>query len=66
MTEKLYLVRTFRYDRLPPGPKPRQILWLAKTDRLFATVQVTRNGGETNLHSHSHLGNFYALPRSGR
>ncbi len=49
----------FRYERPAPGGKPRQILWLAKTDRLFATIQVTQRGGETNLHSHAHLDGFW-------
>lgn len=51
-------MQAFRYDT-PATEKPKTIVWLAKTDRLFATVQVITSGGETNLHSHSHLDGFW-------
>lgn len=51
-------MHAFRYDT-PAADKPKTIVWLAKTDRLFATVQVIASGGETNLHSHSHLDGFW-------
>jgi len=59
MTETTLPKGVFRYEPPPAGEKPRQIIWLSKTDRLFATVQVTRKGGETNLHSHTHLDGFW-------
>ena len=59
MTEKPMPNGTFRYECPPANDKPRQILWLAKTDRLFGTIQVGREGGETNLHSHTHLDGFW-------
>jgi mannose-6-phosphate isomerase-like protein (cupin superfamily) len=64
MAEPTSPIRTFKYS-MPQGDKAKQILWLAKTDRLFATVQVIRKGGETNLHSHSHLDGFWYI-LSGR
>jgi mannose-6-phosphate isomerase-like protein (cupin superfamily) len=48
----------FRYER-PETDKPKKIIWLAKTDRLFATIQVINRGGETNLHAHAHLDGFW-------
>lgn len=57
MSEQAQMQR-FRYDT-PTPERPKTIVWLAKTDRLFATVQVITNGGETNLHSHSHLDGFW-------
>jgi mannose-6-phosphate isomerase-like protein (cupin superfamily) len=57
---------TFRFDR-PAADKPKKVVWLGKTDRLFATIQVITKGGETNLHSHSHLdGIWYVLKGRGR
>jgi len=48
-------ITTFKYTR-PAEVNPKKILWLAKTDRLFSTMQVLRpGGGETNLHAHPSL-----------
>lgn len=59
-------IQPFRYER-PETESPKKVLWLARTDRLFATMQVIRKGGETNLHSHSHLDGFwYVLAGRGR
>jgi mannose-6-phosphate isomerase-like protein (cupin superfamily) len=59
-------MKTFRYER-PDPDKPKKIVWLGKTDRLFATIQVITKGGETNLHSHTHLdGLWYVLKGRGR
>ena len=44
----------FKYE-FPEFNGKRAITWLAKTDRLFADVQVIGEGGETNLHAHPHL-----------
>jgi mannose-6-phosphate isomerase-like protein (cupin superfamily) len=43
----------------PETGKAKTVVWLARTDRLFATMQCITKGGETNLHSHSHLDGFW-------
>jgi mannose-6-phosphate isomerase-like protein (cupin superfamily) len=59
-------MQPFRYQR-PEADKPKKIVWLGKTDRLFATIQVITKGGETNLHSHTHLdGLWYVLKGRGK
>ena len=59
-------MQPFRYER-PEVDKPKKIVWLGKTDRLFATIQVISKGGETNLHSHTHLdGLWYVLKGRGK
>lgn len=37
------------------------IVRLARTDRVVANVQVLKNGGETNLHTHHHLDGFWMV-----
>lgn len=54
----------FKYE-LPEGNKARSIVWLCRTDKLLADVQVLRSGGETNLHAHPHLDGFWFV-LSGR
>jgi mannose-6-phosphate isomerase-like protein (cupin superfamily) len=57
-------MKAIRYT--PPVPdKPKKITWLARTDRMFAAVQMLQNGGETNLHSHRHVDGFWFV-LSGR
>ena len=59
-------MKAFRFDR-PEADRPKKVVWLGKTDRLFATIQVITKGGETNLHSHTHLdGLWYVLKGRGR
>ena len=58
MTEASRGAETFAYER-PETDRPKTIVWLARTDHLFADVQVVHQGGETNLHSHSHLDGFW-------
>ena len=55
---------TFNCD-VPPFEGQKKVSWLARTDRLFATLQVVKQGGETNLHSHGHLDGFWFV-LSGR
>jgi mannose-6-phosphate isomerase-like protein (cupin superfamily) len=47
----------FKYEKpdLDKIPRRRQTVWLGTTDRLFATIQAHREGGEVKLHSHTHL-----------
>lgn len=54
----------FKYEKpdLDLIPRKRKTVWLGTTDRLFATIQVHREGGEVKLHSHTHLdGLWYVL-----
>src|SRR5262245_3165924 len=51
---------TFKYAT-PPVESGKTIMWLARTDILFADVQILKDGGETNLHSHSHLDGFWLV-----
>jgi mannose-6-phosphate isomerase-like protein (cupin superfamily) len=53
-----------RYAK-PPGDGAKQVVKLARTDRMIANVQVIRKGGENNLHSHRHLDGFWFV-LSGR
>jgi mannose-6-phosphate isomerase-like protein (cupin superfamily) len=58
MTDTTDKMTPFKYV-LPQTDRPKKIMWLGRTDRLFATMQVINKGGETNLHSHSHLDGFW-------
>jgi mannose-6-phosphate isomerase-like protein (cupin superfamily) len=52
--------RPMRYERpvLPEG-RPKAVKMLARTDRAFLAVQLVREGGENNLHSHAHVDGFW-------
>jgi mannose-6-phosphate isomerase-like protein (cupin superfamily) len=54
----------FKYE-MPTEERPRTTVWLCRTDRFLADVQVLREGGEARLHSHSHLDGFWMV-LSGR
>lgn len=45
--------------------KPKVVRRLAKTDRAYLAVQLVGEGGENNLHSHSHVDGFWFV-LSGR
>jgi mannose-6-phosphate isomerase-like protein (cupin superfamily) len=45
--------------------QPKAVKMLARTDRAFFAVQVVREGGENNLHSHAHVDGFWFV-LSGR
>jgi mannose-6-phosphate isomerase-like protein (cupin superfamily) len=45
-------VRTFSYAR-PDEARPKRVIPLARSDIMFCAVQVLREGGENNLHSHT-------------
>jgi mannose-6-phosphate isomerase-like protein (cupin superfamily) len=45
--------------------QPKAVKMLARTDRAFFAVQVVREGGENNLHSHKHVDGFWFV-LSGR
>lgn len=45
--------------------QPKAVKMLARSDRAFFAVQVVRDGGENNLHSHAHVDGFWFV-LSGR
>ena len=45
--------------------QPKAVKMLARTDRAFFAVQLVREGGENNLHSHAHVDGFWFV-LSGR
>jgi mannose-6-phosphate isomerase-like protein (cupin superfamily) len=45
--------------------QPKAVKLLARSDRAFFAVQVVREGGENNLHSHAHVDGFWFV-LSGR
>jgi mannose-6-phosphate isomerase-like protein (cupin superfamily) len=47
--------------RKPAGDIAKQVVALGRTDRILANVQVLREGGENNLHSHPHLDGFWMV-----
>jgi mannose-6-phosphate isomerase-like protein (cupin superfamily) len=52
--------RVFKYS--PPDlTSKKTMVRLARTDRMLAFVQVLREGGENNLHSHGHLDGFWMV-----
>lgn len=55
----------FRIDTDLPEGMPKKVTLLTRTDRVVAAVQVIRNGGENNLHSHKHLDGVWTV-LSGR
>ena len=58
------VAQPFRYQRpeVPDGPLVGKfVVRLARTDRVLANVQVLKNGGETNLHTHHHLDGFWMV-----
>ena len=65
MTTQSQEIQTFKYAP-PADDAKRTVMWLAKTDMLFADVQILREGGgETSMHSHAHLDGFWFV-LSGR
>lgn len=60
MSEALLAARPFRYEK-PQSQANKQIVRLARTDRMFAGVQVVRKGGENNLHSHPNMDGFWMV-----
>lgn len=52
--------RPFAYAR-PALEKQKHVVMLARTDRMFAGVQVLQSGGENNLHAHPNLDGFWMV-----
>ena len=59
-TSEVPQARVFRYTR-PDLTTKKTMVRLARTDRMLAFVQVLREGGENNLHSHGHLDGFWMV-----
>jgi len=51
----------FRIETEIPEGQAKKVTILGRTDRVVAAVQVIRNGGENNLHSHSHLDGVWTV-----
>jgi mannose-6-phosphate isomerase-like protein (cupin superfamily) len=47
--------------RAPGFESGRRIVRLARTDRMYAQFQVLKSGGESALHSHTHLDGFWMV-----
>jgi predicted small metal-binding protein/mannose-6-phosphate isomerase-like protein (cupin superfamily) len=60
MTTNVNKAQVFRYET-PDLDRGKGIVWLARTDLLRAIVQVVREGGENNLHSHSGNDGFWMV-----
>jgi mannose-6-phosphate isomerase-like protein (cupin superfamily) len=60
--EPVRTMGTFKYVA-PSMDRAKKFVHLARTDHLFASVQAVTKGGETNLHSHSHLDGFWFVLR---
>lgn len=53
-------VQTFRYTR-PEVTAPKAIMKLAQTDLVKGAVQIVRQGGRNNLHSHAGADTFWMV-----
>jgi mannose-6-phosphate isomerase-like protein (cupin superfamily) len=51
--------QVFKYDKPADSPRSKSVVRLARTDYLNAHVQVVKEGGENNLHSHPNQDGFY-------
>ena len=62
MTDTPPRAQLFKYTKPDDsGTKRRHIVWLARTDRIVANMQVLKDGGENSLHSHKHLDGFWMV-----
>jgi mannose-6-phosphate isomerase-like protein (cupin superfamily) len=54
--------RVFKYEKPSVDEtRPVALVKLARTDRMMAFVQIRREGGENNLHSHSHYDGLWMV-----
>lgn len=51
------------YVRPELDGKPKKVVRLGSTERAFFGVQIIGEGGENNLHSHTHLDGFWFVLR---
>jgi mannose-6-phosphate isomerase-like protein (cupin superfamily) len=56
--------RAFKYTKpdFKPG-HPTSVVSLARTNRMWARIQVHSKGGEIGLHAHKHLDGFWMVVR---
>lgn len=52
---------TFSFAKPELGEKSKRVRLLARTDIAICATQVVREGGENNLHSHTHLDGFWLV-----
>lgn len=52
--------KVFRYTK-PEFERGKRAVRLARTDRMYANLQVVKTGGENELHSHEHLDGFWMV-----
>jgi len=64
MTADTPTARAFKYTKpeFQPG-HPTSVVSLARTDRMWARMQVHSKGGEIGLHAHKHLDGFWMVIR---
>ncbi len=53
--------QTFKYDKPPAQESAKAIVGLGQTDILRGAVQVIREGGDNNLHSHTGMDGFWMV-----
>jgi mannose-6-phosphate isomerase-like protein (cupin superfamily) len=54
--------KAFRYEK-PEFEGGKRAVRLGRTDRMLANLQVVKQGGENELHSHRHLDGFWMVIR---
>ena len=57
--------QTFRYEKPDEQSTDKAIVSLCQTDIIRGAVQVVREGGDNNLHSHTGMDGFW-MPRGAR
>lgn len=63
-TSNLPTATVFKYKK-PEFEAGKRNVKLARTDRMIGIIQVLKQGGETNLHSHAHMDGLWMV-LSGR
>ncbi len=55
--------RTFKYEKPPTKETAKEIVGLCQTDIIRGAVQVIKEGGDNNLHSHTGMDGFWMVLR---
>ena len=53
--------RTFKYEKPDDQETPKAIVGLCQTDIIRGAVQVIKEGGDNNLHSHTGMDGFWMV-----
>ncbi len=53
--------QTFKYDKPPAQETAKAIVGLCQTDIIRGAVQVIKEGGDNNLHSHTGMDGFWMV-----